>query len=45
MEVGKIAANERHGEHDADGDDFAQVDVACHRDLFARVEHCCEAGH
>lgn len=45
VEVCQVTADERQGEHEANGDNGAQVDPAGHGDLFPRVEHGGEAGH
>ena len=45
VQVGEVAADEGEGEHEADGDDVAEVDAPGHGDFFARVEHGGEAGH
>jgi len=45
IEVGKITTDQRHGEHESDGHNGAQIDSASHWDLLSRVEGCREAGH
>ena len=44
VEVGHVTANERQREHDTNGDDSAQVDLASHGNLLARVEDGGEAS-
>jgi hypothetical protein len=44
VQVGHVTANERQREHDTDGDNSAQVDLASHGNLLARVEDAGEAS-
>ena len=44
VEVGHVAADERQREHDADRDNCAQVDLASHGNLLARIEDAGEAS-
>jgi hypothetical protein len=44
VQVGHVTANERKREHDADGNDSAQVDLAGHGNLLARIENGGEAS-
>lgn len=44
VEVSHVSADEREGEHDANGDNGAQVHLAGHGDLLARIKNGGEAG-
>ena len=44
VKVGHVTADERQREHDADRDNCAQVDLASHGNLLARIEDAGEAS-